>query len=122
MDACVHARVSLSFVSSVIFQRQRATPPRCDVKSTDGAGSREETGRENIAAVTTPRVPANIFPTKIESGSIRVYVIGSVRPAKERENTNPEAERDPFGREMNGTEKEGRIKGDRKAAFPTNGT
>jgi len=54
MDAYVHARVSLSFVSSVIFQRQRATPPRCDAKSTariSGARiAREETGKENIAA------------------------------------------------------------------------
>ena len=37
------------------------------------------------SVVTIPRVPANIFPTKIESGSIRVYVIGSERPKEARE-------------------------------------
>lgn len=50
--------------------------------SLDAGIARDRKGKYS-SVVTILRVPANIFPTKIESGSIRVYVIGSERLAKE---------------------------------------
>lgn len=95
-------RVSLSFVSSTtIFQRHREPRRRVvtlnqqRVKRADrkrrGRGGGKRTGgqeKKNIAAVTAARTPANIFPTKIESGSIRAYVIGSLVRSCAREETD----------------------------------
>lgn len=62
--------------------------------------------RKNIAAVTAARTPANIFSTKIESGSIRAYVNGSLARSRAREETDERSERERRAdKEMNDGEK-----------------
>lgn len=62
--------------------------------------------RKNIAAVTAARTTANIFSTKIESGSIRAYVIGSLARSRAREETDERSERERRAdKEMNDGEK-----------------
>lgn len=127
MDTYVHARAFRfrSFLRSFF----NASEPRRRVvtlnqrRASRSRGSREETGgRENIAGVTTPRAPANIFSTKIESGSITVYVIGS-EGSEETSERIEAPERDRSGWATDETRgKEGERARDRKAAFPTNCT
>lgn len=128
----MYVTVSLSFVSSVIFQRQRG--PRCrrvtlnqqhGSRKREGERGREKTGRKNIAVVTTPQAPVNIFPTKIESGSIRALrhrgVSNHERDERERERIGKPAwrKRERVDRSERKSERD---RDGEKAALPTNGT
>jgi hypothetical protein len=67
----------------------------------------------------TLRAPANIFPTKMESRSIRIYIIGSKRRARNRTaRRNKNAKRRALGRIA---QKRRRKDGQRTDECPVNG-